>query len=314
MAADWHIVTFPLILPWRDEFWTLPLYFPQLKVGVVPGWPTQLPYQGIPLPPEAQVRPHELKHYKPGDLRQWQAFKEYQEAQGEAGDLLRDIRDYGRVEAPEQDASPAAWSLAWQLEKLQADQEAQLLMVDQGQEWLKDILTPEPWEERPSFGPVPGVQEMVDPDLARLRYRLWERIMAPHLQNPWVPFLLGRTSRSLLLTLKGWPEWTGLKKIEVSLPGCRSAEEWLKVCGKGEAPPWQAQAVELLAALLDAASDPQEMEAAAQRLNEFLANTVIANWPFPVIWPFDLEIWAPDSEDEEPVLCWTGAGAGVLPG
>ena len=65
MAADWHIVTFPLILPWRDEFWTLPP-FPQLKVGVVPGWPTQLPYQGIPLPPEAQVRPQELKHYRPG--------------------------------------------------------------------------------------------------------------------------------------------------------------------------------------------------------------------------------------------------------
>ena len=109
--------------------------------------------------------------------------------------MLRDIRDYGRVEAPEKDASPEAWSLAWQLEKLQADQEAQLLMVDQGQEWLKDILAPEPWEERPSFGPVPGVQEMVDPDLARLRYRLWERIMAPHLKDPWVPFLLGRTSR-----------------------------------------------------------------------------------------------------------------------
>jgi len=40
----------------------------------------------------------------------------------------------------------------------------------------------------------------------------------------------------------------------------------------------------------------------------------MANWPFPVIWAFNLEVWAPDSADEEPVLCWSGAGAGVLPG
>lgn len=314
MAADWHIVTFPLILPWRDEFWTLPLYFPRLQVGVVPGWPSQLPYQGIPLPPEAQVRSPELKHLKPGDLRQWQAYGDYQEAQSEGGDLLRDLRHYGRVEVPEKDAGLEAWSLAWQLEKLQADQEAQLLMVDQGQEWLKDILTPEPWEERPGFGPVTGVQEMVDPDLARLRYRLWERIMAPHLKDPWTPFLLGRTSRSLFLTLKGWPEWTGLKKVRVSLPGCRSAEEWRQVCGKGESPPWRHEAAALLEGLLDAAGDPKVLAEAVQKFTEFLAHTVMPQWPFPVIWPFDLEVWAPDGEDEEPVLCWAGAGAGILPG
>ena len=50
MGSDWNIVAFPVILPWRDEFWTLPLYFPDLKVGVTPGWPAQLPYQGMPLP------------------------------------------------------------------------------------------------------------------------------------------------------------------------------------------------------------------------------------------------------------------------
>ncbi len=314
MAADWHIVTFPLILPWREEFWTLPLYFPRLQVGVAQGWPAQLPYQGIPLPPEAQVKPHELKHYQPGDLRQWQAFGDYRAARGEGEDVLRQIRDYGRLQVPEKDASVEAWALAWQLEKLQADQEAQLLMVDQGQDWLKDILTPEPWEDRPSFGPVPGVQEMVDPDLARLRYRLWERVMVAQLQHPWTPFLLGRTSRSLLLTLKGWPEWTGLKKVQLSLPGCRSAEEWRKVCGSGAAPPWREEAGELVTELLEAAADPEALAAAAQKFNDFLVHTVMANWPFPVIWPFDLEVWAPDSENEEPVLCWAGAGAGILPG
>ena len=68
------------------------------------------------------------------------------------------------------------------------------------------------------------------------------------------------------------------------------------------------------AALLDAASNPEEMAAAAQRLDAFLTNTVMANWPFPVSWAFNLEVWAPDSADEEPVLCWSGAGASVLPG
>ena len=29
---------------------------------------------------------------------------------------------------------------------------------------------------------------------------------------------------------------------------------------------------------------------------------------------FDVEVWVPESEDEGPVLCWAGAGAGILPG
>ena len=79
--------------------------------------------------------------------------------------------------------------------------------------------------------------------------------MAPHLQDSWAPLLLGRTSRSLFLTLKGWPEWTGLKKVQISLPGCRSAEEWRQICGNGTAPPWQERAVGLLAAILEVAGD-----------------------------------------------------------
>ena len=311
---DWHIVAFPLILPWREEFWTLPLYFPDLRVGVAPGWPAQLPYQGLPLPPEARGRPQDLKHYHPGDLRQWQAYEDYQEAQAEAGDLLRDIRQYGRVEVPDNHSAPEAWSLAWQLEKLQADQEAQLQLVDQGQEWLKEILTPEPWEKTAEFGPVPGVPEMVDPELARLRYALWRRVMAQHLEEPWAPFLLGRTSRSLFLTLKGWPEWTGLQKVQVSLPGCRTYAEWRAICGKGSAPPWQPQAAALLGALLTASADLEGLGAAAQELAKFVADTVMPQWPFPVAGNFDLEVWVPDSENEEPVLCWSEAGAGVLPG
>ena len=317
MGSAWHIVAFPVILPWREEFWTLPLYFPDLKVGVIPGWPEQLPYQGIPLPPEAEVNPRELQHYNPGDLRQWQAFADYRRDQEEAGDnLLQAIRSYGQAAAPEPTPPPNAWSLAWQLEKMQADQETHFLLVDQGQDWLQDILKPEPWDDRMSYGPVSGVAETVDPELAKLRYRLWRRVLAPDLQNQSVPLLLGRASRPLFLTLKGWPDWTALRKASLSLPGCRNGDEWLKVAGEAGQPPWQERFVDLLTALLTAAADNQELQAASRELQEFVADEIEVNWPLPAVRHWDLEIWGPDGAPEAngPVLCWGTAGAGILPG
>ena len=318
MGSAWHIVAFPVILPWREEFWTLPLYFPDLKVGVIPGWPEQLPYQGMPLPSEAEVHPRELLHYKPGDLSQWQAFANYRRDQeGEGESLIQAIRSYGQAAAPEpQPPPPNAWSLAWQLEKMQADQEAQLLLVDQGQDWLQDIFKPEPWDDRRSYGPVSGVAETVDPELAKLRYRLWRRVMAPDLPEQSVPLLLGRASRPLFLTLKGWPDWTALRTVPLSLPGCRNGDEWLKVAGEAGQPPWQAKFVDLLGALLTAAADNQELKAASRELQEFVADEIAANWPLPAVWHGDLEIWGPDGAPEAsgPVLCWGSAGAGILPG
>lgn len=316
MGSAWNIVAFPVILPWRDEFWTLPLYFPDLRVGVTPGWPSQLPYQGLPLPSEAEIHPRELEHYKPGDLRQWQAFENYQKGQGEEDDLIQAIRGYGGPAAPTPPpSSPNAWSLAWQLEKMQADQDAQLLLVDQGQEWLQDVLRPERWEESASFGPVAGVQEMVDPELAQLRYRLWRRVMDTFLTDQAAPFLLGRTSRALFLTLKGWPEWTELKTVHLALPGCRNRAEWQAVAGDGK-PPWQDQFTALLADLLSAAAEPQDLQAASRHLQEFVADVIVAQWPSPAVWDWDLEIWAPAGAPEEPqpILCWSGAGGGILPG
>ncbi len=315
MGSGWQIVAFPVILPWREEFWTLPVYFPDLRVGVIPGWPQQLPYQGMPLPPEAEPHPQELKHYKPGDLRQWQAFRDFQREQGEEGDLLQVLRHYGEAAAPEQE-SPDAWSLAWQIEKMQADQDTQLQLVDQGQDWLQEVLKSEPWEESVSFRAVPGVGEMVDPELAQLRYRLWRRVMAPYLTEPWAPLLLGRTSRSLFLTLKGWPDWTNLKKVQIPLPGCRSGSEWLAVAGDSGAPPWLGKFQELLTALLAAAAGQEDLGAAARGLIEFVNDEVAARWPLPPAWSWDLEVWAPDAatQGDGPVLCWRGAGIGVLPG
>ena len=317
MESAWHIIAFPVILPWRDEFWTLPLYFPDLKVGVTPGWPAQLPYRGMPLPPEAEVHPRELQHYHPGDLRQWQAFADYQRDQRDEGDVIQAIRGYGQPAPPEPSSpAPDPWSLAWQLEKMQADQDAQLLLVDKGQDWLKDIFKPEPWDEGPSPGVVPGVEEMVDPELAQLRYRLWRRVMASFLEGQSVPLLLGRTSRALFLTLKGWPDWTALQKVSLALPGCRSGAEWQTLCGDHGRPPWQPQFVDLLAALLTQVADHQDFPAASRKLQEFVAGEIVASWPFPEVWNWNLEIWLPAAADEEksPILCWDGAGTGILPG
>lgn len=317
MGAGWQIVAFPVILSWREEFWTLPLYFPDLRVGVVLGWPPQLPYQGLPLPPEAEVSPGDLRGFQPGDLHQWQAFKEYLQAQEDReDDLLQAIRRYEAAASPEPRAHPDPWRLAWQLEKMQADQEARLVRVDRGQEWLTEILAPEPWEEQVHMGPVPGIGEMVDPELAKLRHRLWKRVMAPYFQEPWTPLLLGRTARSLFLTLRGWPQWTGLRAVQVPLPGCRSEAEWARVREDEGLQGHLAKFGELLSGVLTNAGDAEKLPEMSRDLQAFVEESLAPNWPLEPLWHWPLEIWGPDPEEEEaaPVLCWAGTGAGVLPG
>ncbi|MDD2903678.1 MAG: hypothetical protein PHU44_14735 [Syntrophales bacterium] len=317
MKAGWQIVAFPVILPWREEFWTLPLYFPDLKIGVAPDWPSNLPYQGLPLPPEAQAPGRELKGLHPGDLKQWQAFKEYQQTQNESeDDLIKAIRQYEAAATPKPESHLDPWHLAWQLEKMQADQEARLVRVDQGQEWLAEILAPEPWEERQSLGQVPGIDEMVDPELAKLRYLLWKRVMEPHLQDLWTPLLLGRTARSIFLTLRGWPQWTGLRSLPVSLPGCRGEAEWAAIMGDASLGKHLAEFRELLSSTLTRAAADDAALTASRELPDFVEKYLVPHWPLDPLWHWTLEIWGPDREAEEaePVLCWTGAGAGVLPG
>jgi len=317
MKAGWQIVAFPVILPWREEFWTLPLYFPDLQVGVTPGWPHNLPYQGLPLPPEAQAPGRELKGFHTGDLKQWQAFKEYQQAQEEReDDLIKAIRQYEAAATPKPESPLDPWSLAWQLEKMLADQEARLVRVDQGQGWLAEILAPEPWEERLNLGSVPGVDEIVDPELAKLRYQLWKRVMADHLQDNWTPLLLGRTARSIFLTLRGWPQWTGLRALQVPLPGCRGEGEWAAIMGDASLGKHLAEFRELLSSTLTRAAADDTTLAASNELPDFVEKYLAPHWPLDPLWHWTLEIWGPDREKEEaePVLCWTGAGAGVLPG
>lgn len=317
MGAEWQVIAFPVILPWQEEFWTLPLYFPDLKVGVLKGWPPGLPYQGLPLPPEAEAPAREWGHYRPGDLRQWHAFVEYRKGREEVRDILQALRG-GEPEA-EPAPAPAAdpWALAWQLEKMQADQEAQLLRVDRGEEWLTEILAPEPWEEKADLGPAAGVKEMVDPDLALLRYRLWQRVMAHYLEERWAPLLLGRTSRAVFLALRGWPQWMLLKRVQVALPGCRSEAEFREVWDSAGKAEWQEEFQKLLAVVLEAAAGKDDLGAAAAELNRWVEAEMARQWPAEMAWRWELEVWAKEPQSAEeigPVLCWAGAGAGILPG
>ena len=159
---------------------------------------------------------------------------------------------------------------------------------------------------------------MVDPELAKLRYQLWKRVMALHLQDRWTPLLLGRTARSIFLTLRGWPQWTGLRAVQVPLPGCRSEAEWARIRDDAGLGSHLAKFRELLSSALASATDSENIPATGKELHDFVEKYLVPNWPLDALWNWTLEIWGPDGEGEEeeagPVLCWAGAGAGVLPG
>ncbi|MBW1990901.1 MAG: hypothetical protein JRI59_01990 [Deltaproteobacteria bacterium] len=314
MDTCWQVVAFPLILPWREEFWTLPLYFAELKVGVLSGWPQALPYKGRPLPPEAQAPGEELQHFRPGELLQRKAFKDFLESREEVEDIIRELKGLPREEPRVELPSREAWNLAWQLEKMQAEEEARMLQVDRGEQWLAEILSPEPWDQGAGFSPA-GITEMMDPELARLRYLLWRREMAPYLKDKWAPLLLGRTSRAIFGALKGWPHWSLIKSVKVQLPGVRSEEECWQAGGQ-EGPSWREGFLRHLEACLEVSGELSSLQNRAKELENFLEETVLPAWPGEPEWLFELEIWAEEEEEEDwgPVLCWAGAGAGILPG
>ena len=317
MGSRWQIIAFPLILPWRKEFWTLPLYFADLQVGVIPGWPEAMPYRGRPLPSEAMAPGNELRHYHPGELLQRKAFKNFLESREEVEDIVRELKGLPKEALPMELPSGEAWSLVWQLEKMQADEEARMIHVDEGEAWLAEILSPEPWDNRKSFGTT-GLKESVDPELARLRYLLWRREMAPHLEGNWTPLLLGRTSRAVFGSLKEWPGWNFIKMVQVRLPGIRTETAWREVAGEGPGgPAWRGRFEEHLAACLEAAGDFPALKSRAGELKDYLEKAVVPAWPVEPVWHLELEIWAQEADEEEdwgPVLCWAGAGADILPG
>jgi len=319
MPTNRSFVAFPLVLPWRQEFWSLPLYFPDLKVGVLWQWPAGLPYQGRPLPPDAVAGDKELGRYAPGELKQWQAYEEYASDREKVSDIVRALRAQPaepRVpEGPWKDRDPL--SLAWKLEVMEADQEAHLAQVDRGDEWLGQILSPETIEESGSLPVAPEDIEVLDPETARLRYLLWRREMADFLGPASVPLLLGRTSQSIFMSLRREAGGGGAPRARVRLPGCRSAEEYQAAHNAAAQLGWLKEFHPKLEACLAAAQPGGELESRAWELNHWLADDLPRLWPEVPAWSWELEIWAPEpgiQEAGETLLAWGGLGKAVVPG
>ena len=318
MSATWRFVAFPLILPWRPEFWSLPLFFPDLKVGVLRQWPSGVPYQGRPLPPRA-VGGRDFRDYAPGELKQWQAYKEYSDSQEEVDDIVRSLK--GEPAGPEVAGGPwqngEALNLAWQLEVMEADQEAQLARVDRGEKWLAEVLARETWEEPVGFSGMPESKEVLDPETARLRYLLWRREMRAFLGPKSAPLLLGRTSQTIftLLRKEGGEGQSPLVRFRV--PGCRQEEEYQAARKVGTASGWQEKFQQLLEFCLATADQGADLKRPAQDLARWLAEELPEQWPGIPSWTWDLEIRGRDPEVEEggeTLIAWGGLGKEVVPG
>ncbi len=317
MPMTWRIVAFPMILPWRPEFWTLPLFFPDLTVGVLWQWPAGLPYQSRPLPPQAAAGGRDIKHYAPGELKQWQAYEEYASDQEGLDDIVRALR--GEPAKPAVAGGPwkdeEAANLAWQLEVMEADQEAHLAKVDQGDKWLAEILSPEPLEEPGSGSASPGDIEVLDPEMARLRYLLWRREMGSYLAPESAPFLLGRSSQTIFTSLRREAGGEPAPRVRLVLPGCRTQEEYQ--AAQKTAAEWRHGFQELLRACLDAADQGADLDERAQAFTRWLSDELPRYWAEIPTWTWDLEIWGRDpevSEGGETLVAWGGLGKEIVAG
>jgi len=318
MSATWRFVAFPLTLPWRPEFWSLPLFFPDLKVGVLWHWPAGVPFRGKPLPSSA-MSARDFRDYAPGDLKQWQAYQEYSRSQEEVGDIVRALR--GEPAASEVAEEPwmteEALGLAWQLEVMEAEQEAQLAKVDRGEKWLAEVLAPESWEEPGDFTGMPEGKEVLDPETARLRYLLWRREMGAFLGPESAPLLLSRTSQSIFTSLRMEAGKGPAPLVRFRMPGCRLEEEYQAAKKLEVAAGWQSKFQTLLEACLAAADQGADMEQPAQELTRWLREELPRQWPEAPYWTWDLEIWGRDSEvaeGGEALIAWGGLGKEVVPG
>lgn len=319
MPANRPLVAFPLILPWRQEFWSLPLYFPDLQVGVLWQWPPGIPYQGRPLPSQAAAAGRELSHYAPGELTQWRAYEEYARSREELDDIVRALRgepaEPPGAEGPWKEQDPL--TMAWQLEVMEADQEAHLAQVDRGDEWLGQMLTPETWEETGCLTAAPEDIEMLDPETARRRYLLWRREMGVFLGPGSVPLLLGRTSWAIFASLRREAGDGRASKARVRLPGCLTEAEYQAARNVAADTGWREEFRQRLEACLQAAEQGADLEPPARELNQWLTHGLPRLWPELPGWTWELEIWAREpkiQEAGETLLAWSGLGKTVVPG
>jgi hypothetical protein len=276
------------------------------------------PLPGRPLPPEAAAGGRDLQHYAPGELTQWRAYEDYAGEREEVADIVRALRG----EPAEPQLRPGgpwkeddAWRVAWQLEAMEAEQDADLIRVDREDALLGEALAPETWEEPADFAVLPGDKEVLDPDSARLRYLLWRREMKAHLSPPSAPLLLGRTSQAIFASLRMAAGGGKAPRVQVRLPGIRREDEFQ--AAREAASAWQGEFTRLLEACLAAADQGGDLPNAAQALTKWSEEELPRRWPAAPAWSWDLEIWGrePDSpEGGETFLAWGGLGKGLVPG
>lgn len=195
--APWRFVAFPLVIRWQARFDALAFYFPDLQFGLVQQPPAGSEFTSLLKPPRQQGLPAFSRHFQPGELSQWQAYLNYLAAQDyqEESDLQAAIRGQLGPVLPKQVDRDVLWSLAYQLEQLLAEEAAQLHRLASQEQALEKVLAEDLGEEEElaslKSGFPPALAGGVpDPDLARLRFRFWREVLAPHLSPPWAAVVL----------------------------------------------------------------------------------------------------------------------------
>ena len=301
--GTWQVAAFPLVIGWQAEYWSLPLFFPDLLVGHLEGQPDHTGLQSLPLPPLDKSLAFDWRNYHPGELLQWKAYLEFkagEEEQEDTNDLIRAIK--GKPEPPpalpplppeagfpQLPEASMIWTLAWQLESMWAEQEARLLVLQDQQSELDTWLAPEPWEEPPAFRPPPSHDPLLtpaappDPELALLRFYFWRAILGSRLSPPWVPLILASPGFSVL---RG--EEPGPASVRLTLPGCQNREGLEQAVNQVSAAGLESRLTQALGQVLDAmASSPTEIEPAQQELQNLveqkLGPALRLNTPQPLI-------------------------------
>jgi hypothetical protein len=199
---------------------------------------------------------------------------------------------------------------------MEADQEAHLSRVDQEQEMLTQVLTPEAWEEPGGLGAAPEEVEVLDPETARLRYLLWRREMGALLGPGSMPLLLGRTSQAIFTSLRREAGGGKAPRVSFRLPGCRT-EDGYQAVKQAATAGWQEEFHQRLGACLLAAEQGEDLESSARELNRWTAAELPQLWPGLPSWTWDLEVWAGEpgiKEGGKTLLAWGGLGRAVVPG
>lgn len=180
---DWTWVAFPVCLPWQEEFGPLSFYFPEVECGLLLQAPPAVGWRSRFQPPKYQNLPALLKGFRPGELRQWQAFLDFLASQeGDDTELRAAIRGELAPVLPPSPEPELLWSLAYQLEQVLSDAAAGLAALRRQEQALSTALGGE-LEEITALGSVePSFSPDLDrtpPDLelTRLRLLFWRQLL-----------------------------------------------------------------------------------------------------------------------------------------